>query len=66
MIAVPAPRKPWNEQRWRVGRTLGRTIYAQTGDEPNPYTDTLLALAETRAIAAHIVTLHNQRLAGPL
>lgn len=44
---------------WRVGRKLGRTIYAQAGPEPSD-DDELLGLMETEAIAEEVVRLHNE------
>jgi hypothetical protein len=44
--------------RWRVGRSLGRTVYSQIGDEPSK-SDPLLGLMETRELADYVVALHN-------
>jgi hypothetical protein len=51
-------------RRWRVGRSLGRTIYLQAGDHPTKR-DILLGLMETRELAMYIVTLHNRRVGHP-
>lgn len=47
-----------NNYPWRVGRKLGRTVYAQEGPEPSD-DDPLLGLMETEHIAAYVVELHN-------
>lgn len=43
---------------WRVGRSLGRTIYAQVGDEPSK-DDILLGMMDDMSVAALIVEHHN-------
>lgn len=43
---------------WRVGRSLGRTIYAQNGDEPSK-DDIFLGIMDTVGLAAYVVRLHN-------
>jgi hypothetical protein len=35
--------------RWRTGRKVGRTIYAQIGDQPSDH-DPLLGLMDTRLV----------------
>lgn len=47
---------------WRTGRKLGRTLYAQVGEQPG-YDDVLLGLLETPEIATYVATLHNGTLA---
>ena len=47
--------------KWRVGRKLGRTIYAIAGDEPDDC-DTLLGMMDTREVAEHVVYEHNRAL----
>lgn len=47
--------------RWRVGQSLGRTVYAQIGSEPSK-TDVLLGMMDTRELAELVVTEHNQGL----
>ena len=47
---------------WRVGRSLGRTLYEQAGDEASK-DDTLLGLVETRELAAQIVMAINNATA---
>lgn len=47
------------ERQWRVGRKLGRTIYAMENEATPTDVDTLIGLVETRALAAHIVAVHN-------
>lgn len=43
---------------WRTGRKVGRTIYAQAGDEPHDH-DHLLGLMDTPQLADHAVKAHN-------
>ena len=43
-------------ERWRVGRKLGRTLYAQQGPEPGD-DDPFLGLMETPELAAEVVAL---------
>lgn len=40
---------------WRVGRKLGRTIYAEDGTDEG----TLLGMVDTVGIAQHVVKIHN-------
>ena len=47
---------------WRVGRKVGRTIYAQIGSEPSD-DDPLIGVMDTIAIARAAVEGHN-RLMG--
>jgi hypothetical protein len=47
---------------WRVGRRVGRTIYAQIGAEPSD-DDVLIGVMDTPAIARAAVEGHN-RLMG--
>ena len=53
--------------RWRTGRKVGRTIYAQPGPEPSD-DDVLIGTLDTPALAAEAVAAHNTaqavRLAG--
>lgn len=46
---------------WRVGPKVGRTIYAQFGDEPSD-DDPLIGVMDTRALATEVVDSHNQLL----
>ena len=50
-------RKPW-----RVGRSVGRTIYALVEDEPTDH-DLLIGVMDTRALAEAAVRAHNAELA---
>ena len=50
--------KALETMRWRVGRTLGRTIYAQVRTDPSK-DDVLLGLMETRELAELVVDMHN-------
>lgn len=43
---------------WRVGRSVGRTIYAVTGPEATK-SDVLVGMMDTRALAAEAVDAHN-------
>lgn len=47
--------------RWRVGRSLGRTVYAQIGAEPAD-DDVLIGLFDSRELAAEAVRAHNSML----
>lgn len=49
------------EVRWRVGQSLGRTVYAQIGPEPSK-TDVLLGMMDTRELAELVVFEHNRGL----
>lgn len=46
---------------WRTGQKLGRTIYAQAGDEPTE-TDEFLGMMESPELAQRVVDLHNADL----
>lgn len=46
---------------WRVGRKVGRTIYAQCCDEPSDE-DPLIGVMDTPGLAAESVAAHNERL----
>lgn len=43
---------------WRVGRSLGRTIYAQVEAVPGPH-DELLGMLDTLELAEECVRNHN-------
>lgn len=47
-----------NNYPWRVGRKLGRTIYAQAGSEPSD-DDEFLGLMDSEEIAATVVDAVN-------
>lgn len=47
---------------WRVGRKLGRTVYAMDGEDDNRNCDTFLGIMDTRTVAEHIVEAHNAAL----
>lgn len=49
---------------WRVGRSVGRTVYAMTGDEPSK-ADVLIGVMDTRRLAAAAVEAHNATLPVP-
>ncbi len=46
---------------WRVGRKVGRTIYAVVSDNPSD-DDWLIGMMDTRELAAEAVSAHNARL----
>jgi len=43
---------------WRVGRKVGRTIYAQIGEKPSDE-DPLIGVFDTRVLAKQAVQSHN-------
>jgi hypothetical protein len=53
-----------DNRRWRTGRSLGRTVYAQHGTGAAKG-DELLGLMETTDLADHVVELHNKALTAP-
>lgn len=46
---------------WRVGRSVGRTVYVQVGDGPSK-TDELIGVMDTRELAARVVAAVNAQL----
>jgi len=46
---------------WRVGRKVGRTLYAQLGDQPSD-SDPLIGLMDTATLAREAATAHNIKL----
>jgi hypothetical protein len=48
-------------ERWRVGRTVGRTVYRQVGDEASKGDD-LIGVMDTRELAALVVFAVNRYL----
>ena len=46
---------------WRAGRHVGRTIYAQGGDEASRE-DALIGMMDTPELAAEACSAHNYRL----
>jgi len=48
---------------WRVGRKVGRTIYAVVSDNPSD-DDWLIGMMDTWPLAAEVVEAHNARLPG--
>lgn len=51
-------------REWRVGRKIGRTIYAQVhGEEPSD-DDVLLGMMDTEWLAKEVVEAHNKVLKG--
>lgn len=51
------------DMRWRTGRKVGRTIYAQLGPEPSDM-DPLIGVMDTGDLADSAVEGHNQCLDG--
>lgn len=49
--------------RWRVGRKLGRTVYAMLSETPSE-DDLLLGVFDEESVAQHIVDIHNESLEG--
>jgi hypothetical protein len=49
---------------WRVGRSVGRTVYAQLGHDPGD-ADVLIGVFDNAALALEAVAAHNARLAVP-
>lgn len=47
--------------RWRVGRKVGRTIYAIVGNEPSD-ADVLIGLLDSRELASLAAADHNAAL----
>ncbi len=54
--------RQWLKVEWRVGRKVGRTIYAQPNDEPRD-SDPLIGVMDTPELAQAAVDGHNARLA---
>lgn len=49
---------------WRVGRHVGRTIYAQGGEEASRDADVLIGVLDTPELAAEACAAHNALLEG--
>lgn len=49
------------KKKWRVGRKVGRTIYAQLGNEPND-DDPLIGVFDSVELAVKVVDDHNKNL----
>jgi hypothetical protein len=47
--------------RWRVGRKVGRTVYAMVGAKPSG-DDVLIGVMDSEALARDAVGAHNTRL----
>jgi hypothetical protein len=47
--------------RWRTGRKVGRTLYAQPGPEPSD-SDPLIGVMDTAELAAEAVAAHNLKM----
>lgn len=53
-------KRPYVLYQWRVGRSVGRTIYAVTGDNPNEHI--LIGLMDAPELARYAVIAHNDWL----
>lgn len=63
MPSEPAARRTfWDARRWRTGRKVGRTIYAQMGPEPSD-DDPLIGVMDTPDLAHLVVRAVNDTLA---
>ena len=51
------------DMKWRTGRKVGRTIYAQLGPEPSDH-DPLIGVMDTGDLADSAVEGHNMCLDG--
>lgn len=49
------------ELRWRVGRKVGRTVYAQLGSEPSDE-DPIIGMFDSVELAVRAVEDHNSTL----
>jgi hypothetical protein len=47
--------------QWRVGRRVGRTIYAMWSEEPSDH-DVLIGVMDTAELAERVVGVHNGML----
>jgi hypothetical protein len=52
----------FTEVQWRIGRHVGRTVYAQAGPEASDE-DSLIGVLDTPEIAAEACKAHNYALA---
>jgi len=57
---VSKPTDPLSALPWRVGRKLGRTIYAMVGAEPCD-DDVLIGMMDTAELAGEACVAHNHR-----
>jgi hypothetical protein len=58
---MPDKLRDYENHRWRTGRKVGRTIYAQLGDKPSD-DDPLIGVFDTAGLATAAVTAHNEAL----
>lgn len=49
-----------NQRVWRTGRSIGRTIYIQSGDAPSR-ADQVIGMMDTRELADYVVEVVNER-----
>jgi hypothetical protein len=47
---------------WRVGRSIGRTIYAIVDEDADRKKDIVVGMMDTRELAEEAVVAHNERL----
>lgn len=52
---------PLTDLPWRVGRKLGRTVYAQISDDASD-DDMLIGVMDSIELAQEVVRSHNDRL----
>lgn len=57
-------KRRYDQAPWRVGRKVGRTIYAQLGPEPADG-DPLIGVMDSRRLAAAAVQGHNETIRWP-
>lgn len=48
----------WTGRPWRIGRKVGRTLYAQLGEEPSD-DDPLIGVMDYEWLATRVVSVHN-------
>lgn len=59
-------RQPVWERPWRVGRSVGRTIYVMPPDATEASKDDrLIGLMDTPDMAQHVVDVHNRSIGWP-
>ena len=53
--------KLYVKKKWRVGRKVGRTVYAQIGQQPNDE-DPLIGVFDSVELAEEAVRSHNKNI----
>lgn len=51
----------WRTRPWRVGRSIGRTVYAMVGEIPSKR-DVVIGMMDSRELAERAVADHNAAL----